>query len=47
MERTYGLICTAVSFVAFLIVVGIIVVMLGSAIQANPGVQHLINVLGH
>ena len=47
MDRTNGsLLCTLVSLVAGLVVLGIFVSLLGSAIMANPGVSHLLLVLG-
>jgi hypothetical protein len=46
MERTYGLVCTLVSFIALVIVVGIFVSLMGQQILANPGVSQLMHVLG-
>jgi len=48
MDRTNGsLLCTFVSFVAGLVVIGLLVAFLGSAIMASPGVSHLMHVLGY
>jgi hypothetical protein len=47
MDRTNGsLLCSAVSIVACLLFVGFIYLTLGSAIMANPGIVHLMLVLG-
>jgi len=47
MDRTNGsLLCSAVSIVAGLLFIAYIYSMLGSAIMANPGIAHLMHVLG-
>jgi hypothetical protein len=47
MDRTNGsLLCSVVSIVAGLLFVGYIYLTLGSAIMANPGIAHLMLMLG-